>query len=238
VIAHRGLALDAPENTLESFRAALAAGASHLETDVQLTIDGVAVLAHDPDLERLTGARGRIDGIAADALSAIDLGRGSRFATLAEALAAFPGVPFNIDVKAEGAEAATARAIVAAGAADRVLVTSFSGRRRRRTLAGVPTAATSASRGAVMIAVLGAALGIGSLVRRALHDVDAVQVPLRYGRVPIVTRRFVHAVHAAGVEVHVWTINDPAAMRALLAGGIDGIVTDRCDLARAVIDKA
>lgn len=236
VIAHRGLALEAPENTIGAFRAAVAAGATHLETDVQLTIDGVAVLSHDPDLSRLTGGEGRIDAIEAESLTALDLGGGAGFATLAEALAAFPDTPFNIDVKADGAEDATARAIVAAGATDRVLVASFSARRRRRTLAGVPAAATSASRGAVLGAVLGAALGIRALVRLALRDVDAVQVPLRYGRVPIVTRRFVSAVHAAAVEVHVWTINEVPAMRALLANGIDGIITDRCDLARSLIE--
>jgi Glycerophosphoryl diester phosphodiesterase len=236
VIAHRGLALDAPENTIAAFRAAVEAGATHLETDVQLTADGVPVLAHDPDLTRMTGRDGRIADIPLADLAAYDLGDGARVPTLAEALAEFPHVPFNIDVKAAGAEDPTARVIAEASASERVLVTSFSGRRRRRTLAGVPHAATSASRGGVTLTVIGAALGIRGLVRLALRGVDAVQVPLRYGTLPIVTRRFVRAVHAAGVEVHVWTINEGPAMRALLRGGVDGIVTDRCDLAREVID--
>lgn len=237
VIAHRGLALSAPENTIEAFRAALAAGATHLETDVQLSADGVAVLAHDPDLTRLIGRTTGIDALTIGELGEIDLGGGAHVPTLAAALAEFPTALFNIDVKASGAEDATARAIIEAEAGPRVLVTSFSGRRRRRTIAGVPSAATSASPIGVALAALGAALGARWLVRRALRGIDAVQVPPRFGRLPLVTGRFVRAVHAVGVEVHVWTINEPSGMRAMFAGGVDGIVTDRCDIARQIAHR-
>ncbi len=73
--------------------------------------------------------------------------------------------------------------------------------------------------------------GSAALVARALRDVDALQVPERQGAVRIVTPRVLHAAHAAGVEVHVWTVNDRDDMDRLLDLGVDGLVTDRADLA-------
>ena len=98
---------------------------------------------------------------------------------------------------------------------------------------GLP--ATSAGQ-ATIVRMLGAvASGSRVLVRRALRGIDAVQVPERRGALRIVTPRLVRAAHAAGVEVHVWTVNDPAAMTRLLDLGVDGLVSDRADLAlRAV----
>lgn len=69
------------------------------------------------------------------------------------------------------------------------------------------------------------------MLARALSGVHAVQVPERYGTVRVVTRRFVEMVHAVGVEVHVWTVNEPDDMERLVEMGVDGIVTDRADLA-------
>jgi hypothetical protein len=61
------------------------------------------------------------------------------------------------------------------------------------------------------------------------------QVPLTYGSLTIVDSSFVRTAHRMGVEVHVWTIDDPETMRGLLDLGVDGIVTDRPDLLRAVL---
>jgi glycerophosphoryl diester phosphodiesterase len=118
-----------------------------------------------------------------------------------------------------------------------VLVGSFDGRRRRSTLRRLDGVATSASSFAVVVAVVGAKLGIRWLVRRAVRDVDAVQVPLRVLRMRTTSARVIRAVHALGIEMHVWTINDPAVMRRLLDRGVDGIVTDRSDLALDVVRR-
>ena len=75
--------------------------------------------------------------------------------------------------------------------------------------------------------IFGALAGLGA-------GIDALQVPERVGVLRVVTRRFVRAVHAVGVEVHVWTVNDADAMRRLLDLGVDGLVTDRADVAIAV----
>ena len=237
VFAHRGLALEAPENTLLAFVHALAAGATHIETDVHASSDGVAVISHDPDLRRLAGMPGAVEQLTLAQLQSIDLGAGQTFPTLTHALDALPEARFNIDVKTDRAVAPTVRAVLAAHAVDRVLITSFSERRRRRAVAALPGVATSASTGRFVPALAGAKTGLSPAVRRALRGIDAVQVPERRGRLRVVTPRILRAMHSAGLEVHVWTVNDPDDMRRLLLLGVDGLVTDRCDLAVQVIAK-
>lgn len=236
IIAHRGLALDAPENTLLAFLRALSAGATHLETDIHASADGVAVIAHDPDLARVAGREVQVGRLTMLELRRIDLGHGQGFCSLAEALDAFPEARFNIDVKDARAASPAVDAILAARAVDRVLVTSFAPDRRRAVADRLPGVASSPSVREFVPALAGAKLGVGPLTRRALRGFVAVQVPERRGPVRIVTRRTVDRIHAAGAEVHVWTINDPGDMARLLELGVDGIVTDRCDLLRELVE--
>ena len=145
IIAHRGLALDAPENTLLAFLRALNAGATHLETDVHASADGVAVISHDPDLGRVAGRSVNVGQLTMPELRRVDLGHGQGFCSLAEALDAFPQARFNIDIKDEASAAPAAEAIRAARAQDRVLITSFSKDRRRAVSGALPGVATSPS---------------------------------------------------------------------------------------------
>ncbi|WP_344202518.1 glycerophosphodiester phosphodiesterase family protein [Pseudolysinimonas kribbensis] len=237
MLAHRGLALEAPENTMLAFVKALATGVAYVETDVHASADGVAIVSHDPDLRRVAGRNMRIDQLTAAELARIDLGSGQTYPTLTEVLDAFPDARFNIDIKHAAASEPAARAIAAARAQHRVLVGSFDGRRRRSTVRRLDGVATSASSLAVLATVVGAKLGIRMLVRRALRDVDAVQLPLRVLRIRATTPRVIRAVHELGIEMHVWTINDPAMMRRLLDRGVDGIITDRCDLAMDAVRR-
>ena len=112
IIAHRGLALDAPENTLLAFLRALNAGATHLETDVHASADGVAVISHDPDLGRVAGRSVNVGQLTMPELRRVDLGHGQGFCSLAEALDAFPQARFNIDIKDEASAAPAAEAMV------------------------------------------------------------------------------------------------------------------------------
>ena len=64
----------------------------------------------------------------------------------------------------------------------------------------------------------------------------ALQVPERVGPLRVVTRAFVERAHRAGLEVHVWTVNDPSVMTRLLDLGVDGLVTDRADLALPLVE--
>jgi glycerophosphoryl diester phosphodiesterase len=238
VLAHRGLAVSAPENTLLAFQRALDVGATHLETDVHTSSDGVAVISHDPDLERLLGRRVRVRDLTAEQLLDIDLGHGQSFCTLEDALRTFPQARFNIDIKDAASIRSAAETIRSARALERVLVTSFSERRRSQTTALLPGVASSASAGTVLRLVLSVRTGRTAAIPRLLSEVVAIQVPEYSGRLRVLTPRLIEAVHAASVEVHVWTVNEPADMTRLLAMGVDGLVTDRADLAAEVLRRS
>lgn len=222
IIAHRGLATDAPQNGPAAFRAALEAGATHLETDARATSDGHAVLVHDPATKD-TGKVAR--------LSLVELTeRHPDIVTLGAALEAFPQACFNLDVKSADAVRPVAQAL--RDAEGRVLVASFSHRRRLATAGALdrPVATSASGRGVVQL-LSGVRLRQPRLVRRALSGVDAVQLPDRLMRSATAASALVEACHELGVEVHVWTVNDPERMRVLVRLGADGIITDRCDLA-------
>lgn len=241
VLAHRGLVADADpliwENTAAAFAAANAAGAEYIETDCHVSADGDVVLVHDPTLERIAGDPRAVDQVRTRELAELYAEHGGLL-TVAEALEAFPETRFNIDVKSDAAAAAIGPHVAAH--TDRVLLTSFSDARRRTALRAVEDAgadaapATSAGQGTM------ARLRIGSAVRaplgRLLQGVDAVQIPERFRGVRVLTPALVATAHRHGVEVHVWTVNDPDDMRRIVDLGVDGIVTDRADLALAAFD--
>lgn len=239
VLAHRGFvppdSEGIVENTLAAFAAAHAAGATYVESDCHVTSDGVVVLFHDDNLAHVTGDPRRIADVRHAELAAIMADRGGLL-TAVEALEAFPTLRFNLDVKSDGA---TRLGRLIPPYADRVLITSFSDRRRRAALTAAiergAIPATSAGQGTVIRMLLARATGSKKLVRRVLKRIDALQVPERFGWFRLVTTGFVRAAHDAGCEVHVWTINDTPTMMRLLELGVDGIVTDRTDLALAAM---
>ena len=235
MLAHRGLATEAPENTMLAFVAAIGIGVTHIETDVHASSDGVAVISHDPQLGRVAGRDSRVDALSFARLQEVDLGHDQTFCSLAEALDAFPETRFNIDIKSADAVAPTVAAILDARAVDRVLVTSFSEARRRAAVGRLPGVATSASSALFATALVAGRLRSAPLLRRVLRGVDAVQIPEQYSGVRIVTDRMIRLLHSAKVEVHVWTVNDAPAMHRLLDLGVDGIVTDRADIALGVL---
>lgn len=244
VLAHRGLvttdaaANGVVENSFAAVAAAHAAGAEIVESDCHLTADGVVVLFHDDDLVRVTGDPRRVSEVTEFELSTLMADRGGLI-TLTQALDSFPDLRFNLDAKAPDVAGPLGRTI--AGHARRVLVASFSDDRRRDALDAAARAgadilpATSAGSETVLRLLVALAVRSRRLTRRALAGIDALQIPERRGRLRIVTPRLIAAAHALGVEVHVWTVNDPDEMRRLVAMGVDGIVTDRADLALAAL---
>lgn len=237
VLAHRGLvpATGDPalwENTAGAFAAAQAAGAEFIETDCQVTADGDVVLFHDDTLERLTGDPRAISQVRTAELESVFADHGGLL-TVAAALDAFPEVRFNIDVKTM--TAAEPIGALIAEHTHRVLITSFSDANRLAALESVMRAgaalrpATSGGRSTILRLRTLSALRLSPA--RALRAIDAVQIPERHSGIPIVTPALIRAAHRHGVEVHVWTINDVDDMRRLLDAGVDGIVTDRADLA-------
>ncbi|MFE4226629.1 glycerophosphodiester phosphodiesterase [Arthrobacter sp. NPDC056886] len=241
-MAHRGFSLDGLENSMAAFRAAVDLGYRHLETDVHTTADGVLVVFHDKALDRMTAGQGRIADLPAATVDLARIGGSEPIPRFEELIAAFPEVRLNVDVKDWNSVATLAAAIEAHGLHDRVLVASFSDRRRRAVLKQLSRPAAS-SAGIVSNAVfvlLGPVLParLMSLVAsRALRGVHALQVPVRYGAVPVVTPGFIRRAHRHGLQVHVWTVNEPAEMHRLLDLGVDGIVTDRADLLKAVLQE-
>lgn len=234
ILAHRGLHTTFPENTLAAFEAALAAGATHIETDAHTSRDGIAVLVHDPDVV-IDGVSIPVMSLTAAELAAVDLGAGQGVPTLVQALTRFAAARFNIDIKITSAALPVAAAIAQAHADERVLVASFKAARRTSAFRRIPGACTSASGRLSLFVVLCARLGLVRLGASALRSVDAVQLPTRILGMSVFTPRFIQMCHGAGVFVHAWTINDQPTMRELLRLGVDGLVTDRADLAALVV---
>ena len=242
VLAHRGLlpadAEGIAENSFAAVAAAHAAGAAYVESDCHLTADGEVVLFHDDDLARVTGDPRPVADVPLAELERLMADIGGLI-TLRQALEAFPDLRFNLDVKAQAAAAPVGR--IVAPHAERVLLASFSDARRRTALEAAERfgrgirPATSAGTATIGRTLSALAVRSTPLVRRALAGVDALQVPERQGPVRVVTPRLIEAAHACGVEVHVWTVNDPLHMRRLLDLGVDGLVTDRADVALRVV---
>lgn len=228
IFAHRGSTEGgATENTLEAFRFALDSGVKYLETDIQVTKDGVAVLFHDDDLSRVAGIDKKISDLTLNELERIRLGDTSRIPTLSEALARFTEANWNIDIKAAGATQPTAQAILAAKAQDRVLVSSFSAKRRLEAIKQLPGVATSSDASLLLKIWLQSIFNLDSALKRNLSGIDAIQIPVKYGPIRFDTEAFVNKISRFGVEVHYWTINDFDEARRLVALGAMGIVTDK-----------
>jgi glycerophosphoryl diester phosphodiesterase len=235
--AHRGWHLDDlhdMENSMASFRRAVAEGYQYIETDVHATADGVVVIHHDGFLDRTTDGHGAIGRQPWSAVRRALIGGREPVARLEDVLEEFPDAKFNIDVKCDAAVEPFVRVIERTGAHERVAAASFSDARlaQLRKLAG-PKLLTAM--GPMAVASL-LAHGRVPWLRLALRIRGAMaQVPVRQGLLRVVDRQFLRAAARAGVEVHTWTINDRDDMRTLLDLGVHGIVTDRPDLLRELL---
>jgi len=228
--AHRGGASHFPENSWPAFEHAVGLGYAYLETDAHATADDQVVAFHDKSLDRVTDRAGRIAELPYAQVAAARIGGSEPIPLLADLLGAWPDVRFNIDVKDDPAVGPLAEVLRRTAAWDRVCVTSFSGRRlsaARRALARPVCMATSPA----AIGLLESGFSRSVLSRHfARLSIRCAQVPVR-----IVTGAFVRRAHAAGLQVHVWTVNDPRLMGTLLDLGVDGIMTDQTAVLREVL---
>lgn len=235
LLAHRGFSRNDVENTLGAFAAARKLGADYVESDIRATADGVAVLFHDPTLDRSFGIRARIRDLTLKRLKELTASRGE-IPTLAEALEAFPDALWNLDVKCADAIAPAARVIRDHCAEGRILVASFSGKRSgalSRLLGN--RVVRSPGVGRMALVLLCAHLHAIALGSRLLASFVALQIPERQGCIRVVSPRLIRQYHRMGAEVHVWTVDDEDDIRRLLRWGVDGIVTNRIDRALAVV---
>jgi glycerophosphoryl diester phosphodiesterase len=230
--AHRGGTADGLENTAAAFRRASAAGYRYFETDVHTTADGALVAFHDATLDRVTDATGRIRDLPWDAVREARVAGREPLPLFEELLEEFPEARWNVDLKAESSLVPLIDLIRRTGAWDRVCVGSFTEGRvaRAQRLAGARLATSYGVKG-----VLGLRLRSWGIPAALRAGAVAAQVPESQGGIPVVDRRFVREAHARGLQVHVWTVNDPERMNALLDLGVDGIMTDHLEALRAVL---
>ncbi|GAA2811487.1 glycerophosphodiester phosphodiesterase family protein [Streptomyces showdoensis] len=230
--AHRGGTADGLENTAEAFRRATAAGYRYFETDVHTTADGVLVAFHDPTLDRVTNTGGRIRDLPWAAVREARVAGKEPLPLFEELLEEFPEARWNVDLKSESALGPLVDLISRTGAWDRICVGSFTEGRvaRAQRLAGPRLATSYGVKGILGLRLR--SLGIPAALRAGAV---AAQVPERQAGVPVVDRRFVREAHARGIQVHVWTINEPERMHALLDLGVDGIMTDHLETLRGVL---
>lgn len=240
--AHRGSRVLWPENTTQAFQGAVDLGYRYIETDIQLTADGVVVVFHDDNLDRVTNGTGRIRDWRWEDVSRLDAAwsfgpddgyplrdSGHRISRLDDVLATFPAVRFNIDLKCAGAEWAVADVVRRLRREDGVLVGGYhDGRTARFRRITKGEVATSAGRRTVVR--MWAASRRGRSIER---PEVAYQVPYDY--TPRLDQKFVDAAHEAGAQVHAWTVNEAEDMTQLLDMGVDGIVTDRPDILNDVL---
>ncbi len=238
VFAHRGLTLGRfDENSLEALTAAQSAGIQYFEIDVRTSSDAVIFVLHDQDLLRVAGDSRKVDQLTAAELDSLVLKFGGKPLRLEAAFDHFPAARFNIDLKTQSAIAGVRALVAMADAAgknlsDRVLLTSFSDKTGRAATRGLRVA-TSAGMRTTLLARL--CYSVSPLLAWLLRDVDALQIPVRSARLRLDSQAFIRAVQKHGVEVHYWTINDPAEAKRLVALGADGIISDQADVIAAAL---
>lgn len=229
-IAHRGASKLAPEHTLEAYRLALEQGAHVLELDLRLLRDRELVIAHDRTLRRTHGVE-----VAYADLAWADVERlrsGHLPIRLSQALRQFPSVRFNLELKDETPDAARALAgaLAEGGAEGRVLVASSHeavlAEFRRATAGRVATSASTAEALSYYVCYL--------MRRPCAMPYSALQLPTLEW-LGITSAEFVAEAHERGLAVHFWTVDDPVEMRALLAAGADGIMTNRPDVLASLL---
>ncbi len=236
--AHRGGTEAAPENSLAAFSAAVDLGYRYLETDVHLTSDGVIVATHDERLDRVADAVGAIAEMTWSEVRRARLGGSEPIPTFEELLGTFTEHRFNIDPKSDEVVGPLLATLVRMDAMDRVCIGAFSQDRLTRVRAALGAAVcTSAGPRETARLVAASKLPGGTRWPAQAPPYQCVQVPQRHKGVAVVTPRFVDAAHRRGVQVHVWTVDDPAEMTRLLDLGVDGIMTDRPSVLRRVLQQ-
>lgn len=249
LMAHRGGSKLAPENTLYAFRRAVAWWrADVLEIDVQPTRDGDALVMHDPTVDRTTDGSGPVSSFTVAELKRLDAahrftpdggasfplrGTGVGLSTLREVLTELPHARVNVEIKDARAQQAVWDAVHDLHAVHRVLIAAGD-RNNRSRFHDYPGPVSAGKQDA--LAFYG--LHLARAARLWTPTVDAFQIPETHGGRRVLDRRMVAGLQAHGVAVHVWTIDEPDDMRALLALGVDGIISDRPSVLAAVLAAA
>ncbi len=223
IFAHRGASRPAKENTLQAFRFAKDLGADWIELDARRASDGVVVVHHDAHLE---------DGRMLAQLSSDDLP--DYVPNLAQAMEACEGMNVNIEIKNLPTDPdydedylvvyAIAGLVQAYIGQNRVLITSFNLDAVKRVREVEP----DLSCGWLVYQMTDPASAIGRAVAHELDTIHPWDV--------LVDSNFVKRAHAAGLQVNVWTVDNPERMTELIEMGVDGIFTNDVEVAKGIIN--
>jgi len=230
IIAHRGASANTPENTLAAFRLAAEQGTDMVELDVQESADSQIVVAHDADLMKVSGNPIHIWQGDTATLRAIDIGSyvdprfaAERVPTLAEALAVCKGrCRVLVELKSYGHNQRLVERVAAIVEA-----------------AGMQNDCEYMSLDHDMVRSMKAlrpSWRVGVLVAKAMGDLTELKADFLAVEARMASRRFIRRAHRAGQDVYAWTLNDPAWMLVGLSRGVDGLITDKPDVARKVIE--
>lgn len=251
-IAHQGGEGLWPSNTMLAFSNAVSLGADMLETDIHATKDGVLVTIHDASVNRTTNGRGLVKDMTLAQLKALDAGyqwtsdggktfpfrgKGVTVATLDELFTAFPNMPMTVEIKQDDPPIAAklCETLKQHRMTDKVIVASFKDSALKEFRAACPDVLTSMTESEVRPIVFLSLVNLAGLARPAG---ESLQVPVSAGGIPVVTKRLVREAIRKNVSVQVWTINDEVEMRRLVGLGVNGIMTDRPDVLKRVLQSS
>jgi glycerophosphoryl diester phosphodiesterase len=241
--AHRGWhvgELSGFENTLAAFRRAVDEGFAYLEIDVHASADGVAVVHHDSRLERTTDGSGQLETLRTAELAELRVAGRETIPLLEQVLAELPGIRFTIELKSDAVVEPVLALLARLDAWGRVCLGSYSEARLRRArrLGGQRLLTSMARPSAIGLRsrawLAGLPRPLCALPTPPVRG-DLAQLPPRYKGIRVIDAALVATVHRSGREIHVWTVDDPAEMAALLDLGVDGLLSDRPDLLREVL---
>lgn len=243
VIGHRGVAAEAPENSLASLELALELGAEALELDVRRSRDGVLVLVHDPDLRRTSDRSGTVAALDLCEIQQADLSAASdphiprwpvplRVPTLEQVFERFLDVEITVDVKDPAASQDVVDLVARFDRTVRTILYVEHGVDTRAFREYAGRRATSVSQAARLART---PEWLEDAPERAVPEV--VHTPLRSGDVPLVDRELVTRIHDSGRTIQVWTVDDVPTMEWLAECGVDGIITNDVRRAAARFDS-
>ncbi len=233
--AHRGGAGSWPENTMPAFQGAVDLGYRYVETDVHSTRDGVLLAFHDDHLDRVTDRTGVIAEMDYVDVAGARVSGLEPIPRLEELLLAWPEIRINIDPKRDNAVAPLIRVLKSCNALDRVCVTSFSGARTQAVREALgPDLCTGLGPMATIRLRLSSWCGPAGALWGGFVE-GCAQIPVAQHGLRLVDPMLVARAHEAGLQVHVWTIDDPVEMNRLIDLGVDGLMTDQPAVLKAVL---
>jgi glycerophosphoryl diester phosphodiesterase len=230
--AHRGGIGEHPENSMPAFQQAIDMGYKYIETDVHATKDGVLMAFHDDDLLRTCGSNLNISDVEIGDLQSARIDGTEPIPTLEQILTTWPTVKVNIDCKSDRAVEPLIKILRNVAIVKRVCIGSFSDRRLHHIRSELgPSLCTSL--GPKEVAKL--RLLSGFTTNESFPGAHAAQIPMKQGPLTLTTKRLVDHAHDLGLQVHVWTINEPSEMKQLIELGVDGIMTDKLQVLKDVL---